>query len=133
PSRNGAFPAAQFSCVARTTNSDRALSGSATTKSSLLECGPAMLKMRPGSPATWRAVPWTHIDVGKQWTRDAALRRAARVVFATAPAPFSVIAVPVLVGAFNHSLISRNHQTIHDATGRGFEEVVVRRCAGTLL
>jgi hypothetical protein len=83
--------------------------------------------------ATWRAVPWTHIDVGKQWTRDAALRRAAHVVFATSRAPFSVIAAPVLVGAFNHSLISRNHGTIHDATGRGFEEVVVRRCAGTLL
>src|SRR5215471_14244375 len=78
----------------------------------------------PGEPPMLQET--VHIDVGKQWTRDAALRRAARVAFATSHAPFSIIAVPFLDRRLQPQLDQPQYGAIHDATGHRFEEVVVR-------
>src|SRR6202048_464625 len=57
-----------------------------------------------------------HVDVGEQWARDAALRRAARVALATPDAPGPVTFIPFLDRRFQPQLDQPGHVPVHDAT-----------------
>ena len=57
-----------------------------------------------------------HVDVGEQWARDAALRRAVRVAFATTDAPGPVAIISFLDRRFQPQLDQPQHVPIHDAT-----------------
>ena len=57
-----------------------------------------------------------HVDIGQQWTRDAALRRAARVPLAATHAPGSV-RVPFLDRRPQPHLDEAQDVSIHDTPG----------------
>ena len=66
-----------------------------------------------------------HIDVGQQWTRDAALRRAARTALAATHAP-GPVPIPFLDRRLQPQLDQPQHGTIRDAASHRFKKVVVR-------
>src|SRR3984957_18532838 len=65
-----------------------------------------------------------HVDVGQQWTRDAALRRAARVSLAATHAPGSV-RVPFLDRRPQPHLDEAQDVSIHDTPGHRLHQLGV--------
>ena len=57
-----------------------------------------------------------HVDVGQQWTYDAALRRGARVSLAATHAP-GFVRVPFLDRRPQPHLDEAQHVSIHDTPG----------------
>jgi hypothetical protein len=66
-----------------------------------------------------------HVDVGEQWARDTALRRAARVALATTDAPGPVTIMPFLDRRFQPQLDQPEHTPVHNATSYRFQKLVM--------
>src|SRR5262249_31247792 len=64
-------------------------------------------------------------EVGKQWARDAALRRASRVALATTDAPGPVAVIPFLDRRFQPQLDQPQHAPVHNATSYRFQKLVM--------
>src|SRR6516225_240561 len=66
-----------------------------------------------------------HVDVGKQWARDAALWRAASVALASTHAPFPV-SIPFLDRRFQPQLDQPQHCAIRDPASYRLHQLAVR-------
>jgi hypothetical protein len=65
-----------------------------------------------------------HVDVGKQWARDASLRRAALVALAANDPPLPV-AIPFLGRRFKPQLDQPQHGAVRNATSHRFARAIV--------
>src|SRR5262245_40002239 len=77
----------------------------------------------PGQPPILQEP--VHVDVGEQWARDAALRRAARVALATTDAPGPVAIMPFHDRRFKPQLDQPEHAPVHNATSYRFQKLVM--------
>ena len=67
-----------------------------------------------------------HVDVGKQWARDAALRRAAHIALATTDASGPVAIIPIFDWRFQPQLDQPQRMPVHNPTSYTLHKIGVR-------